>query len=268
LPLLNLGLKSLQFNGGGAISVAMRGFDLKRLTDIVLSAIGLVVLAPVMAGVAVAVAAALGRPVLFRQDRPGLHGKPFRLVKFRTMLDSVDAQGKPLDDARRLTRFGRFLRASSLDELPELWNILKGEMSLVGPRPLLMQYLPLYTPEQARRHSVRPGLTGWTQVNGRNALTWPEKLELDTWYVDNRSFVPRHEDPADDGCEGPRPERDRRGRIGDHARVPRHKRGRGARSARGPATGNRAPADRRPRRNPDPAPTALLPAVDLPLAWW
>jgi lipopolysaccharide/colanic/teichoic acid biosynthesis glycosyltransferase len=189
LPLLNLGPKSLQFNGGGAISVAMPGFDLKRLTDIVLSAVGLVLLAPVMAGVAVAVAVALGRPVLFRQDRPGLHGKPFRLVKFRTMLDSVDAQGRPLDDARRLTRFGRFLRASSLDELPELWNILKGEMSLVGPRPLLMQYLPLYTPEQARRHSVRPGLTGWTQVNGRNALNWPEKLELDTWYVDNRSFA-------------------------------------------------------------------------------
>ncbi|HYI40789.1 MAG TPA: sugar transferase [Allosphingosinicella sp.] len=167
----------------------MARFDFKRLTDIVLSAIGLVVLAPVMAGIAVAVAVALGRPVLFRQIRPGLHGKPFRLVKFRTMLDSVGPDGKPLDDSRRLTRFGRFLRASSLDELPELWNILKGEMSLVGPRPLLMQYLPLYTPEQARRHDVRPGLTGWTQVNGRNALGWPEKLALDTWYVDNRSFA-------------------------------------------------------------------------------
>lgn len=167
----------------------MARFDLKRLTDIVLSAIGLVVLAPVMAGVAVAVATALGRPVLFRQLRPGLRGKPFRLAKFRTMLDSVDSEGRPLDDARRLTRFGRFLRASSLDELPELWNVLRGDMSLVGPRPLLMHYLPLYSPDQARRHDVRPGLTGWAQVNGRNALGWPEKLALDTWYVDNRSFM-------------------------------------------------------------------------------
>jgi lipopolysaccharide/colanic/teichoic acid biosynthesis glycosyltransferase len=166
----------------------MPGFDPKRLTDILLSALGLIVLAPVMAAVAAAVAVALGRPVLFRQVRPGLHGKPFRLVKFRTMLDSTGADGRPLDDAQRLTRFGRFLRASSLDELPELWNILRGDMSLVGPRPLLMQYLPLYTPEQARRHDVRPGLTGWSQVNGRNALSWPEKLALDTWYVDHRSF--------------------------------------------------------------------------------
>ncbi|HET9638047.1 MAG TPA: sugar transferase [Allosphingosinicella sp.] len=166
----------------------MARFDPKRLTDILLAAAGLVVLAPVMAAVAAAVAVALGRPVLFRQVRPGLHGKPFRLVKFRTMLDAVGDDGKPLDDAERLTRFGRFLRASSLDELPELWNILKGDMSLVGPRPLLMHYLPLYTPEQARRHDVRPGLTGWSQVNGRNALSWPEKLALDTWYVDHRSF--------------------------------------------------------------------------------
>jgi lipopolysaccharide/colanic/teichoic acid biosynthesis glycosyltransferase len=167
----------------------MARFDFKRLTDIVLSAAGLVVLTPVMAGIGVAVAVALGRPILFRQVRPGLHGKPFRLVKFRTMLDSTGPDGRPLDDSLRLTRFGRFLRASSLDELPELWNILKGEMSLVGPRPLLMRYLPLYTPEQARRHDVRPGLTGWTQVNGRNAIGWPEKLALDTWYVDNRSFA-------------------------------------------------------------------------------
>ncbi|HEX9964299.1 MAG TPA: sugar transferase [Allosphingosinicella sp.] len=167
----------------------MAHFDLKRLADIALSALGLIVLAPVLAAVAAAVAVFLGRPVLFRQMRPGLGGRPFRLVKFRTMTDAVDADGKPLDDSLRLTRFGRFLRSSSLDELPELWNVLKGEMSLVGPRPLLMQYLPLYTPEQARRHDVRPGLTGWTQVKGRNALGWPEKLALDIWYVDNRSFA-------------------------------------------------------------------------------
>jgi lipopolysaccharide/colanic/teichoic acid biosynthesis glycosyltransferase len=164
-------------------------FDPKRPTDIILSAIGLVVLAPVLAATALAVAAALGRPVLFRQVRPGLHGEPFRLIKFRTMLDSHDSSGKPLDDAQRLTRFGRFLRATSLDELPELWNVLKGDMSLVGPRPLLMSYLPLYTPEQARRHEVRPGLTGWTAVNGRNALNWDQKLALDTWYVDHRGLL-------------------------------------------------------------------------------
>ena len=167
----------------------MARFDPKRLTDVVLSAGGLVVLAPLLAVVAVAVAVALGRPVFFRQVRPGLHGRPFRLIKFRTMLDSVDSAGNPLDDAQRLTRFGRLLRSTSLDELPELWNVLTGDMSLVGPRPLLMQYLPLYSPEQARRHNVRPGLTGWSQVNGRNALGWPEKLALDTWYVDNRSFA-------------------------------------------------------------------------------
>jgi lipopolysaccharide/colanic/teichoic acid biosynthesis glycosyltransferase len=167
----------------------MARFDPKRPFDILVSALGLIVLAPVLAAVALAVAAALGRPILFRQVRPGLRGEPFQLIKFRTMLDAVDAEGKPLDDAQRLTRFGRLLRATSLDELPELWNVLKGDMSLVGPRPLLMRYLPLYTPDQARRHEVRPGLTGWTAVKGRNALGWSEKLALDTWYVDNRSFL-------------------------------------------------------------------------------
>jgi lipopolysaccharide/colanic/teichoic acid biosynthesis glycosyltransferase len=177
----------LQLNGGEAIGLVMARFDPKRFIDILLSALGLIVLAPVMAAVAAAVAVALGRPVLFRQVRPGLHGEPFGLIKFRSMVDAVGPDGKPLDDAQRLTRFGRFLRASSLDELPELWNVLKGDMSLVGPRPLLVRYLPLYSPEQARRHDVRPGLTGWSQVNGRNALGWPEKLALDTWYVDHRS---------------------------------------------------------------------------------
>ena len=179
----------MQLNGRGAIGWAMRRLDLKRFIDIVLTALGLLVLAPVRGAVAAAVAATLGRPVFFRQVRPGLGGRPFRLVKFRTMLDAVDAEGRPLADSGRLTRFGRFLRATSLDELPELWNVLRGDMSLVGPRPLLVQYLPLYSPEQARRHEVRPGLTGWAQVNGRNALGWAEKLALDTWYVDHRSFA-------------------------------------------------------------------------------
>jgi lipopolysaccharide/colanic/teichoic acid biosynthesis glycosyltransferase len=159
------------------------------MLDIAVSAAALIVFAPVMAAVAVAVAAALGRPVLFRQVRPGLGGRPFELVKFRTMIDAQGADGRPLDDSQRLTRFGRLLRSTSLDELPELWNVLRGDMSLVGPRPLLMRYLPLYTPEQARRHDVRPGLTGWTAVKGRNALGWDEKLALDIWYVDNRSFA-------------------------------------------------------------------------------
>jgi lipopolysaccharide/colanic/teichoic acid biosynthesis glycosyltransferase len=127
--------------------------------------------------------------VFFGQMRPGLGGKPFRLWKFRTMTDARDAQGRPLSDEQRLTRFGKFLRATSLDELPELWNVLKGDMSLVGPRPLLMEYLPLYTPEQARRHEVRPGITGWAQVNGRNAISWEEKFALDIWYVDHRSIA-------------------------------------------------------------------------------
>jgi lipopolysaccharide/colanic/teichoic acid biosynthesis glycosyltransferase len=130
----------------------------------------------------------LGAPVLFRQVRPGLHGRTFEMVKFRTMTDVCDADGQLLPDAERLTPFGRFLRASSLDELPELWNVLKGDMSLVGPRPLLMEYLPLYTPVQRRRHNVRPGITGWAQVNGRNTLSWEEKFKLDVWYVDNRTL--------------------------------------------------------------------------------
>ncbi len=130
----------------------------------------------------------LGTPVLFRQVRPGLNGKPFEMVKFRTMLDAVDPTGHLLPDSERMTPFGSFLRSSSLDELPELWNVLKGDMSLVGPRPLLMEYLPLYSPEEYRRHEVRPGVTGWAQINGRNALSWEEKFALDLWYVDNRTL--------------------------------------------------------------------------------
>ena len=166
----------------------MLGFDVKRAFDVVASASSLILLAPVMLATAAAVRIFLGTPIVFRQVRPGFQGKPFELVKFRTMLDARSQTGALLADDQRLTRFGRFLRASSLDELPQLWNVLKGDMSLVGPRPLLMRYLPLYTPEQARRHDVRPGLTGWSQVKGRNALSWDEKLALDTWYVDNRTF--------------------------------------------------------------------------------
>jgi sugar transferase EpsL len=167
----------------------MPAFDSKRALDLAVSATALLILSPVMAATAAAVRILLGSPILFRQVRPGLHGQPFELVKFRTMLDARDAEGALLGDAERLTRFGRLLRASSLDELPQLWNVLKGEMSLVGPRPLLMDYLPLYSAEQARRHEVRPGLTGWAQVNGRNAIEWSERLRLDVWYVDNRSLM-------------------------------------------------------------------------------
>ncbi len=159
----------------------------KRLFDIVASALGLLVLFPVIAVLSWQIRKKLGTPVLFRQIRPGIDGKPFQMVKFRTMRDAVDAIGEPLPDSERLTPFGSFLRSSSLDELPELWNVLKGDMSLVGPRPLLTEYLPLYSPEQYRRHEVRPGVTGWAQINGRNALSWEEKFALDVWYVDNRS---------------------------------------------------------------------------------
>lgn len=162
---------------------------MKRLFDIGASAAALAVFAVPMLLVALIVRLAQGKPVLFVQERPGLHGAPFNLIKFRTMRDAVDAAGRPLPDSARLTRIGRFLRSTSLDELPELWNVLKGDMSLVGPRPLLVEYLPLYSPEQARRHEVRPGLTGWAQVNGRNALSWDERLRLDVWYVEHRSFV-------------------------------------------------------------------------------
>lgn len=161
---------------------------IKRLFDIVASFCGLLLLAPVIAIVAWQIRRRLGSPVLFRQVRPGLNGEPFEMIKFRTMRDAVDATGNPLPDSERMTPFGSFLRSSSLDELPELWNVLKGEMSLVGPRPLLMEYLPLYSPEQYRRHEARPGVTGWAQINGRNALSWDEKFKLDVWYVDNRSL--------------------------------------------------------------------------------
>ena len=160
----------------------------KRVLDILGAGTGLLLLSPVLLVVSLLILRQMGRPVFFRQIRPGLHGRPFGMVKFRTMRDALDAEGNPLPDSERLTRLGRFLRSSSLDELPELWNVLRGEMSLVGPRPLLVEYLPLYSPFQARRHEVRPGVTGWAQVNGRNAITWDEKFALDVWYVDNQSL--------------------------------------------------------------------------------
>lgn len=161
---------------------------IKRAVDVVVAGGMLVILAPVMALVAMAVWLDVGLPILFRQRRPGLHGRPFEILKFRTMRN-LRRGSKAVADAERLTGFGRVIRAMSVDELPELWNVLRGDMSLVGPRPLLMHYLPLYSPEQMRRHEVRPGITGWAQVNGRNALTWEEKFRYDVWYVDNCSFV-------------------------------------------------------------------------------
>ncbi|MFY0580965.1 sugar transferase [Cystobacter fuscus] len=163
------------------------GLFLKRCIDRLAAAVGLVCLSPVMATTALVIRATMGGPVLFRQVRPGRGGKTFQLVKFRTMLDALDADGQPLPDEQRLTRVGKFLRATSLDELPQLWNVLRGDMSLVGPRPLLVEYLPRYSAEQARRHDVLPGITGWAQVNGRNALGWKERFELDVWYVDHWS---------------------------------------------------------------------------------
>ncbi len=160
----------------------------KRLLDLALVIPSLIILAPVIALTALAVRMAMGRGVLYRQERPGLHGKPFMLYKFRTMIDAYDEHGQPLSDAERLTPFGRWLRKLSLDELPQLWNVLRGDMSLVGPRPLVIRYLPRYTPEQFRRHDVRPGLTGWTQTNGRNALSWDQKFQFDVWYVDHVSL--------------------------------------------------------------------------------
>lgn len=160
---------------------------MKRLFDLIFAGFALLVLALPMVCLYLLIYNKLGRPVMFSQIRPGMRGQAFKMVKFRTMTDARGEDGLLLPDAERLTPFGRFLRASSLDELPELWNVVKGEMSLVGPRPLLMEYLPLYSTEQARRHHVRPGITGWAQVNGRNALSWDEKFKLDVWYVDNRS---------------------------------------------------------------------------------
>jgi lipopolysaccharide/colanic/teichoic acid biosynthesis glycosyltransferase len=161
---------------------------LKRFFDFFATLLGLVILSPIIVVVAWKVRNKLGSPVLFRQIRPGKDGKPFEMMKFRTMRDAVDVDGNVLPDSERMAPFGAFLRSTSLDELPGLWNVLKGDMSLVGPRPLLMEYLPLYSPEQFRRHEVRPGISGWAQVNGRNAISWQQKFEYDVWYVSNQTF--------------------------------------------------------------------------------
>jgi len=160
----------------------------KRLFDIITSALGLIILSPVIFLISHKIAKNLGKPVLFKQQRPGLNGITFEMIKFRSMRDAIDEQGNPLPDSERLTPFGKKLRSTSLDELPSLWSVLKGDMSLVGSRPLLVEYLPLYSAEQARRHNVKPGITGWAQINGRNAISWQQKFEFDVWYVDNQSF--------------------------------------------------------------------------------
>ncbi len=162
---------------------------MKRLVDFVFALMASITLALPMLCLCLLVRYKLGAPVFFTQERPGLNGKPFRMIKFRTMTDAKDTDGELLPDEVRLTKFGQLIRSTSLDELPELWNVLKGEMSLVGPRPLLMEYLPLYSAEQARRHEMRPGITGWAQVNGRNAISWEERFKLDVWYVDHQSFL-------------------------------------------------------------------------------
>lgn len=161
---------------------------MKRLLDLTAALFGLILLSPLILLLILLIRQKLGFPILFTQVRPGLHGKPFKMIKFRTMTDARNEDGNLLPDNIRLTAFGHFLRSTSLDELPELWNVLRGDMSLVGPRPLLMEYLSLYTPEQTRRHEIRPGVTGWAQINGRNAISWEEKFRLDVWYVDHQTF--------------------------------------------------------------------------------
>lgn len=162
---------------------------LKRIFDIAVASIVLIILSPVIVWLCIKVFRNLGSPILFKQQRPGLNGKVFEMIKFRSMIDAKEQEGKILPDEKRITKFGHWLRATSLDELPELWNVLKGDMSLIGPRPLLVEYLPLYNEVQMTRHNVRPGITGWAQINGRNTLSWEDKFDLDVWYVNNQSFI-------------------------------------------------------------------------------